>query len=84
MLDVAGVGAAVPLKDFQRRRLASAVGAQESDNAPLGDLQRYTLEDEDHVVVDHLDIVDAEKWASITQSVSSFCKSSGVRPVARA
>ena len=42
-------------------RLAGAVGPEEGDDAPLGDPQRHALQHEDHVVVDHLDVVDRQE-----------------------
>src|SRR4029453_2920340 len=45
---------------LQRRRLAGAVGAEERDDLPLGDFQRESLEDEEDVSVDYLDVVQPE------------------------
>jgi hypothetical protein len=44
----------------QRRRLAGAVGAEQGDDPALGHGQRDALQDEDDVVVDHLDIIDGQ------------------------
>ncbi len=46
---------------LQRRRLAGAVGPEEGDDAPLGNLKRYPLQHQDHMVVDDLDVVDHER-----------------------
>src|SRR6266545_1301881 len=46
---------------LERGALARAVGPEEGDDAPLGNLDRHALQHEDHVVVDHLDVVDREQ-----------------------
>src|SRR5438876_3301400 len=46
---------------LERGRLAGAVGPEEGDDAPRGALERHPLEHQDHVVVDDLDVVDAQQ-----------------------
>ncbi len=45
---------------FERGALARAVGAEQGDDLPLRHLEREALEDEDHVVVDDLDVGEPE------------------------
>src|SRR5437879_4158773 len=45
---------------LERRRLAGAVGAEQGRDAALVDVDRHALEDEDHVVVDDLDVVERQ------------------------
>src|SRR5262249_56272411 len=56
--DVPALGAQQARDRLERGRLAGAVGPEESDDAPLGDLERHALQDEDDVVVDDLHVVD--------------------------
>ena len=46
---------------LERRGLAGAVGAEKSDDAPLGNRQRHATQHQDDVIVDHLDVVDREQ-----------------------
>ena len=59
--DVAALGAQQARDGLERGGLAGAVGPEEGDDAPLGDPQRDALQHEDHVVVDHLDVVDRQQ-----------------------
>jgi len=43
---------------FQRRCLARTIGAEKRDNSAPRHIQRYTLQHQDDVAVDNLDIVD--------------------------
>ena len=43
---------------LERGGLASAVGAQQRDDAAARHVERDALQHEDHVIVDHLDVVD--------------------------
>jgi len=45
---------------LERRALAGAVGAEQRDDRALGHLERDALQHQDHVVVDHLDVVHRE------------------------
>jgi len=46
---------------LQRRCLARTIGAEKRDNSAPRHIQRYTLQHEDDVIVDNLDIVDRQK-----------------------
>ena len=56
--DVAALGAQQVGDRLQRRRLAGAVGAQQRHDLTFPDLERDAAQDQDHVVVDDLDVVD--------------------------
>ena len=58
---LAALGAQQVRNRLQRRRLARAVRAQNGDDTPAWHGQRHALQDQDHVIVDHLDIVDRQK-----------------------
>jgi len=60
-MSVAALGPQQAGDGLERGRFAGAVGPEEGDDAPLGDLERHALQHEDHVVVDHLDAVDGEQ-----------------------
>ena len=45
---------------LEGRALAGAVGPEERDDPPLGHLERQALQDEDHIVVDDLDVGEPE------------------------
>ena len=49
---------------LQRRRFPGAVGAEQRRDPALADVERHALEDEDHAVVDDLDVVETEhdRW----------------------
>ena len=42
---------------FQRRALAGAVAAEQRDDLALRHLKRHAAQNEDHMVVDHLDVL---------------------------
>ena len=46
---------------LQRCRLASAIAAKKGGNATFWHLQRYALQHQNDVIVDHLDIIHIEK-----------------------
>src|SRR5262249_18840393 len=58
--DFAALGEQEVRDRLERGRLAGAVGPQQRNDLALGNLERDALEDEDDVVVDHLDIVDGQ------------------------
>src|SRR5881396_4143900 len=58
---VTALGPEQPGDRLQGRALPGAVGPEEGDDAPRGDPQRHPLQHEDHVVVDHLDVVDRQQ-----------------------
>src|SRR5262249_37811938 len=68
--DVPALGTQQPRHRLERGGLAGAVGPEEGDDAPLGDLQRHALQHEDHVIVDHLDVIDGQEryYFSLDQS----------------
>src|SRR5207237_10373456 len=45
---------------LERRRLAGAVGAEQRRDPAFADIDRHALEDEDHTVVDDLDVVERQ------------------------
>ena len=45
---------------LERGGLARAIAAQQRGDTPLGNAQAHAFQDEDHVIVDHLDIVDLQ------------------------
>src|SRR6185369_16788938 len=45
---------------LQRRRLAGAIRPEQGDDLDFGDRERHSLQDEDDVVVDDLDVADRE------------------------
>src|SRR5947209_10633705 len=55
------LGPEQPGDRLQGRALAGAVGPEKGDDAPLGDAERHPFQHEDHVVVDHLDVVDRQQ-----------------------
>jgi hypothetical protein len=55
---------------LERGRLACAVCPKQRSDAALRHLQRHTLEHKDHVIVDHLDIVDRQDRISTWQVFS--------------
>jgi hypothetical protein len=59
--DVAALGAQQVRDRLERRRLAGAVGTQEGDDAAFRYIERDALEDQDDVIVDDLDVVDAQE-----------------------
>ena len=59
--DLAALGAQQIGDRLERRGLAGAVGAEQRDDAALGNLERDALEHQDDVVVDDLDVVDDEQ-----------------------
>src|SRR5882762_6351084 len=58
--DVAALGPEKARDRLERRRLAGAVGAEQRRDPALADVERHALEDEDHAVVDDLDVVEAQ------------------------
>ncbi len=58
---LAPLGPQQPRDGLERGGLARAVGPEEGDDALLGNLERHALQHEDHVVVDHLDVVDRQQ-----------------------
>ena len=46
---------------LQRRRLAGAVGAEQRHDRALGHVEAEAAQHQDDVVVDHLDVADAEQ-----------------------
>ena len=58
--DVAALGAQQIGDRLQRRGLARAIGAEQRNETALRHGERNALQDEDHVVVDDLDIVDGK------------------------
>jgi len=48
------------LDRFERCGFAGAVGTEQRDDLAVLDLERDTLEDQDDVIVDDLDVVDGE------------------------
>src|SRR5438093_160822 len=58
---VTALGPEQPGDRLQGRALPGAVGPEEGDDAPLGDAERHPFQHEDHVVVDHLDVVDRQQ-----------------------
>ena len=59
--DIAALGPEQVGYGLERRRLAGAVGPQQSDDATLRHFERDTLEHQDDVVVDDLDVIDKER-----------------------
>src|SRR6058998_3478547 len=59
---VTALGPEQPGDRLQGRALPGAVGPEEGDDAPLGDAERHPFQHEDHVIVDHLDVVDRQQW----------------------
>ena len=59
--DLAPLGAQEPRDGLEGGALAGAVGPQEGDDAPLGDLQRHPPQHQHHAVVDDLDVVDLQQ-----------------------
>ena len=59
--DLAALGMQQVGDRLQRRGLARTVGAQERDNAALGNAERHALQHQDDVAVDHLDVVHREE-----------------------
>ncbi len=57
---------------LQRRCLARTIGAEKRYNSTPRHIQRYTLQHEDNVIVDNLDIVDRQKQRS------RFCRHGGL------
>ncbi len=55
--DVATLGAQQVGDRLQRGGLAGAVGAEQRDDLTLLHLERHAAQHEDHVVVDHLDVL---------------------------
>ena len=55
---IAALGAQQIGDRFQRRGLAGAVGAEQRDDLALLHVERNAPQDEDHVIVDHLDVLD--------------------------
>jgi hypothetical protein len=58
---------------LQRRCLARTIGAEKRDNSAPRHIQRYTLQHEDDVTVDNLDIIDRQKQRC------RFCRRGGLR-----
>src|SRR5207244_3777651 len=48
---------------FQRRRLSSPISAEQGHDLAFRDLQRQPLQDEDHLAIDYLDIVQTNHRA---------------------
>jgi hypothetical protein len=82
LCDVPPLGPEEPRDRLERGALACAVGPEEGDDAPLGDAERDALQHEDHMVVDHLDVVHRKEGSRILRHVliHSVC---GVRDRAR-
>jgi hypothetical protein len=59
--DLAALGIQQVRDRLQRGGLARAVAAQQRGDAALGHAQLTRLQHEDHVVVDHLDVVDRKQ-----------------------
>src|SRR5437867_2742743 len=58
--DGAALGGQQAGNRLERRRLAGAVGAEQRRDPTLADIDRHALEDEDHIVVDDLDVVERQ------------------------
>src|SRR5207247_336971 len=66
---LAVLGLEQPRDGLERRGLARPVGAQQRHDLALGDVERESLEDQDHVTVDDLDVVQSQhrcKWRATT------------------
>ena len=59
--DLAVLGLEQARDRFQRRRLAGAIGAEQRDDRALGHLEAEAAQHQDDLVVDHLDVADAEE-----------------------
>src|SRR5439155_3658158 len=57
---LAVLGLEQPRDGLERRGLARPVGAQQRHDLALGDVERESLEDQDHVTVDDLDVVQSQ------------------------
>src|SRR5262249_49820056 len=72
LVDGAALGRQQAGDGLERRRLARAVGAEQRRDAALADVDRHALEDEDHAVVNDLDVVERqhEKWRLRSRGVA--------------
>src|SRR5436190_4260970 len=59
--DVAALGAQQVGDCLERGRLACAVGAEQRHDGSFLDVERHAPQDEDHVVIDDLDVLDREQ-----------------------
>src|SRR5262249_59367079 len=82
--DLAALGAQQARDRLERGGLAGAVGAEQRRDPALADVERHALEDEDHAVVDDLDVVEAQHaGSSINRRASAGRAPAPRRPAAR-